>query len=283
MELPFEIDLSEKNCVVTGGAGVLCSTFSKALAQCGANVVILDVAIDEAEDVVQEIKENGGEARAIETDIMDENSLREARKEIDREYGTPDILINGAGGNHPKGTTTNEFFEREDLQDEEVKTFFDLEREGIEFVFNLNFLGTFLTTQVFAEDMTKKDDAVIINVSSMNSFTPLTKIPAYSAAKAAISNFTEWLAVHFSRENLRVNALAPGFFLTEQNRELLLDEEGDYTERAEKIISQTPLERFGEKEELIGTLLWLVDGKAAGFVNGNVVPVDGGFSAYSGV
>ena len=283
MELPFEIDLSEKNCVVTGGAGVLCSTFSKAPAQCGANVVILDVAVDKAKDVVQEIKENGGEARAIETDIMDENSLREARKEIDREYGTPDILINGAGGNHPKGTTTNEFFDREDLQDEEVKTFFDLERESIEFVFNLNFLGTFLTTQVFAEDMTKKDDAVIINVSSMNSFTPLTKIPAYSAAKAAISNFTEWLAVHFSRENLRVNALAPGFFLTEQNRELLLDEEGDYTERAEKIISQTPMKRFGEKEELIGTLLWLVDDKAAGFVNGNVVQVDGGFSAYSGV
>jgi len=283
MELPFEIDLSEKNCVVTGGAGVLCSTFSKALAQCGANVVILDVAGDKAKEVVQEIKENGGEARAIETDIMDENSLREARKEIDREYGTPDILINGAGGNHPKGTTTNEFFEREDLQDEEVKTFFDLEREGIEFVFNLNFLGTFLTTQIFAEDMTQKDDAVIINVSSMNSFTPLTKIPAYSAAKAAISNFTEWLAVHFSRENLRVNALAPGFFLTEQNRELLIDGEGDYTERAEKIISQTPMKRFGEKEELIGTLLWLVDDKAAGFVNGNVVQVDGGFSAYSGV
>jgi len=154
--------------VVTGGAGVLCSTFSKALAQCGANVVILDVAVDKAEEVVQEIRENGGEAKAIKTDIIDE-SLVEAKKEIDREYGAPDILINGAGGNHPKGTTTNEFFEREDLQKEEVKTFFDLEREGIEFVFNLNFLGTFLTTQVFAEDMTQKDDAVIINISSMNS------------------------------------------------------------------------------------------------------------------
>ncbi|SDM45249.1 SDR family oxidoreductase [Halarsenatibacter silvermanii] len=283
MKLPFKIDLSERNCVVTGGAGVLCSTFSKALAQCGANVIILDVAAEKAAEVAKTIKENGGKAKAIKTDILDEKSLLNAKKEIIREYGIPDILINGAGGNHPKGTTTNEFFERKDLQKEEVKTFFDLEREGIEFVFNLNFLGTFLTTQIFAEDMTKKDDAVIINISSMNSFTPLTKIPAYSAAKAAISNFTEWLAVHFSRENLRVNALAPGFFLTEQNKELLLDEEGNYTERAEKIISQTPLERFGEKEELIGTLLWLVGNNSAGFVNGNVVPIDGGFSAYSGV
>ncbi len=283
MELPFEVDLSNKIAVVTGGAGVLCSTFSKAIAQCGAKVAILDIAEEKAMDVAEEIIREGGEAKAIKTDILDENSLNVAKEKVDKKLGIPDILINGAGGNHPMGTTTNEFFSREDLSSKKVKTFFDLDREGIEFVFNLNFLGTFLTTQIFAEDMTKKDEAVILNISSMNAFTPLTKIPVYSAAKAAVSNFTQWLAVHFSKENVRVNALAPGFFLTEQNRGLLLGEEGKYTDRAKKIISQTPMKRFGEKEELIGTLLWLLDNNGSGFVNGNVIPIDGGFSAYSGV
>ena len=210
--------------------------------------------------------------------------LQACREQIEKDFGSCDILINGAGGNHPKGTTTKEYLEAEDLKDnQELITFFDLDPAGVEFVFNLNFLGTLLPTQVFAKDMVQRKNGTIINISSMNAFCPLTKIPAYSGAKAAVSNFTQWLAVHFSKIGVRVNAIAPGFFVTDQNRALLYDENGNPTPRTAKILAATPMGRFGGAEELIGTLLWLVNEKASGFVNGVVVPVDGGFSAYSGV
>ena len=215
--------------------------------------------------------------------MLEKESLEAAKKTINEKFGTVDILLNGAGGNNPKGTTTKDYFEIGDENAEGIKTFFDLDPAGVDFVFKLNFLGTLLPTQVFAHDLIGKKDASIINISSMNSFTPLTRIPAYSGAKAAVSNFTQWLAVHFSKTGIRVNAIAPGFFLTQQNKGLLLDENGNYTERSKKIISQTPMERFGEPEELVGTLMWLLCRDASSFVNGVVIPVDGGFSAYSGV
>src|SRR5699024_1247091 len=208
--------------------------------------------------------------------------IKDINAEILKKVGPCSILINGAGGNNPDATTDEEFFQNGKRQ-QGGKTFFDLDEDRVEDVFNLNFKGTLSPTQVFAKDMVGQKEATIINISSMNAYQPLTKIPAYSGAKAAISNFTQWLAVHFSKTNIRVNAIAPGFFLTEQNEELMFNENGDYSSRANKIISQTPAERFGEPEELIGTLLWLVDRKSSGFVNGVVVPVDGGFSAYSGV
>jgi len=284
MKLPFEIDLKGKTAVVTGGGGILCGSFAKALALCGANVAILDLYKSKADEVAADINSNGGRAMGVEANVLEAESLKKARDIIFNEFGGCDILINGAGGNHPKGTTSKEYMQKDDLESKEgITTFFDLDPKGIEFVFNLNFLGTLLPTQVFAKDMLEKEGAVIINISSMNAFTPLTKIPAYSGAKAAVSNFTQWLAVHMSKVGIRVNAIAPGFFCTDQNRSLLFNADGSYSERANKIISQTPMGRFGESEELLGTLLWLVDNKASGFVNGTVVPVDGGFSAYSGV
>ncbi len=283
MKLPFTIDLKGKTAVVTGGGGVLCSQFALALAKCEAKVAILDLYLEKAEAAAEAIRKDGGTAIGVAANVLEADSLNKAREIVCRELGTCDILINGAGGNHPKGTTTKEYLNVEDIGQEGLITFFDLDPKGVEFVFNLNFLGTLLPTQTFARDMLGKTDAVIINISSMNAFTPLTKIPAYSGAKAAVSNFTQWLAVHMSKVAIRVNAIAPGFFLTEQNRGLLIDKDGAYTKRAEKIINNTPMGRFGESEELIGTLLWLVDNNASGFVNGVVVPVDGGFSAYSGV
>ncbi len=280
--VPFKIDLNGKVAAVTGGGGVLCSEFSKALAQCGAKVAVLDLKKEAADAVAQEIESNGGNAIGVACNVLDKKSLSEAKKTVNEKLGTVDILINGAGGNNPKGTTTKDYFDKSDLNKEDVKTFFDLDEDGVRFVFDLNFTGTLLTTQVFAPDMIDRD-GVIINVSSMNAFTPLTRIPAYSGAKAAISNFTQWLAVHFSKSKIRVNAIAPGFFLTEQNKALLLDSEGKYTARSEKILSQTPMDRFGDKSELIGALLFLTSNEAAGFVNGVILPVDGGFSAYSGV
>ncbi len=284
--LPFKIDLTNKTAVVTGGGGVLCGEFAKALAACGAKVAVCDLRPENAQKVVDEINNGGGRAIAVEANVLDKDSLLSAREKINTEFGSCDILLNGAGGNNPKGTTTKEYLFPEDLDSEKTKdivTFFDLDPKGVEFVFNLNFLGTLLPTQVFAGDMATKEGTCIINVSSMNAFTPLTKIPAYSGAKAAVSNFTQWLAVHFAPVGVRVNAIAPGFFVTEQNRSLLLNADGSYTDRSKKILNSTPMNRFGKPEELIGTLLWLVDEKAAGFVNGVVVPVDGGFSAYSGV
>lgn len=283
MKLPFSIDLSGKTCVITGGGGILCSTFAKAVASAGANVAVLDLNGEAAKQIADEITADGGRAIGESCNVLEKESLEKAKAKVNAAFGSVDILINGAGGNNPKGSTTKDYYDPADEDVEEIKTFFDLDPAGIEFVFNLNFLGTLLPTQVFAHDLIGKKDAVIINISSMNAFTPLTRIPAYSGAKAAVSNFTQWLAVHFSKVGIRVNAIAPGFFLTNQNRGLLLNDDGSYSARAEKIISQTPMDRFGEKEELIGTLLYLLSYEASSFVNGVVIPVDGGFSAYSGV
>lgn len=283
MKTPFEINLKDNVAVVTGGGGILCSVFAHALAANGASVAVLDLHKDSADRVADEIKKEGGIAIGVEANVLDIESLNKAKKEVNDKLGTCDILINGAGGNNPRGTTTKDYLFPEDIENSEIATFYDLDPKGVEFVFNLNFIGTLLPTQVFSKDMLGKKDPVIINISSMNAFCPLTRIPAYSGAKAAVSNFTQWLAVHMSRVGIRVNAIAPGFFLTKQNKSLLTNPDGSYTERSQKILSQTPMQRFGEPEELVGTLLWLVDSGASGFVNGVVVPVDGGFSAYSGV
>ena len=281
MKLPFQIDLTGKVCVVTGAGGVLCSMFAEALSKTGAKVALLDLNEEAAKSYADKINENGGIAKAYKCNVLDKASIEEAHDKILADFGTCDILINGAGGNNPRATTDDEYFKKGDLNN--VKTFFDLDQSGVEFVFNLNFIGTLLPTQVFAQDMIDKDDASIINISSMNAFTPLTKIPAYSGAKAAISNFSKWLAVHFSKTNIRCNAIAPGFFVTKQNEKLLFNEDGTPTARTGKILASTPMDRFGKAEELIGTLLFLVCKDASSFVNGTVIPVDGGFSAYSGV
>ena len=281
MKLPFEINLTDKVVVVTGAGGVLCSMFAEAMANTGAKVALLDLNGDAAKEYAEKINQNGGTAKGYACDVLDKDSLESVHKEVINDIGTCDILINGAGGNNPKATTDNEYFSSEAMGN--IKTFFDLDKEGVEFVFNLNFLGTLLPTEVFAQDMLDKEDASIINISSMNAFTPLTKIPAYSGAKAAISNFTQWLAVHFSKTNIRCNAIAPGFFVTKQNEKLLFNDDGTPTPRTDKILSATPMGRFGKAEELIGALLFLVSKDASSFVNGVVIPVDGGFSAYSGV
>ena len=283
MELPFQIDLKNKVAVVTGGSGVLGAVFSRALAKAGAKVAVLARSEDKINAVVNDIKSDGGVAVGYSVDVLDKKALEEVHAEVKQRLGNCSILINGAGGNNPKATTSKEYFDASDLNDSSLQSFFDLEQDGVSDLFHLNFLGTLLPTQVFARDMTNQEESTIINISSMNAYTPLTKIPAYSGAKAAISNFTQWLAVHFSKAGIRVNAMAPGFFLTEQNRGLMIKEDGELSERAHKILSQTPMDRFGEAEELIGTLLWLVDHKSSSFVNGIVVPVDGGFSSYSGV
>ena len=282
MNLSVKPDLQGKVAVITGGAGVLCREFAKALALCGAKVAILNRTVSKAEDVVSEIRAMGGEAMAVGVNVTDKASVEAAHEAVLAAYGKCDILINGAGGNNPRATTDKEYFELGDL-DSETKTFFDLGDEDMEFVFNLNFVGTLLPTQAFARDMVGREGCTIVNVSSMNAYTPLTKIPAYSGAKAAISNFTQWLAVHFSRVCIRVNAIAPGFFSTAQNAKLLWNEDGTPTARTGKILAATPMGRFGTPEELLGTLLYLVDERASGFVTGVVIPVDGGFSAYSGV
>ncbi len=282
IKTPLSIDLKGKVAVVTGAAGVLCSMFAEALAANGASVALLDLNGEQAKKVAEKINAEGGKAIGIETNVLQKESIEAAREEVLKTFGKCDILLNGAGGNNPRGTTDKEYLFPEDVDNEEIKTFFNLDPKGVEFVFNLNFLGTLLPTQVFAKDMIERN-SIIVNVSSMNAFCPLTKIPAYSGAKAAISNFTQWLAVHFSKVGIRVNAIAPGFFVTNQNRALLMNEDGSYTDRSRKILSQTPMDRFGEAEELLGTLLWLCDNGASGFVNGVVVPVDGGFAAYSGV
>lgn len=281
MKLPFQIDLTGKVVVVTGAGGVLCSMFAEAMAKTGAKVALLDLNEEAAKAFAADIVKQGGTARGYLCNVLDKDSIEAAHAQITADFGTCDILINGAGGNNPKATTDDEYFAPEDLG--KVKTFFDLDQSGVEFVFNLNFLGTLLPTQVFAKDMLDKEDASIINISSMNAYTPLTKIPAYSGAKAAISNFTQGLAVHFSRTGIRCNAIAPGFFVTKQNEKLLFNEDGTPTPRTGKILGSTPMNRFGEAQELLGTLLFLVSKEASGFVNGVVIPVDGGFSAYSGV
>ncbi|MQR02066.1 SDR family oxidoreductase [Glaciimonas soli] len=284
MTLPFQIDLSGRVAVITGGGGVLCAEFGRALASCGAKVALLDLDGNAAERQAAAIRAQGGTAIGIATNVLERPSLEHAAATVLAHFGPCDLLLNGAGGNNPKGTTSKESYESGDLADPAVSSFFDLDQQAVEFVFKLNFMGTLLPTQVFAQQMLDRPGCAIINMSSMNAFRPLTKIPAYSGAKAAISNFTQWLAVHFADAGIRVNAIAPGFFETAQNQTLLIDQvSGKYTERAEKIIAHTPMRRFGITDDLLGTLLWLASPQASGFVNGIVVPVDGGFSAYSGV
>lgn len=280
MSLPFRIDLSGKVAVVTGAGGVLCSGFAKSLAECGAKVALLDLNFAAADRCAKEISAAGGTAKAYEANVLDRENMDAVAATIQTDLGMCDILINGAGGNNPQATTDKEYYEAGDI-DAETKSFFDLDPKGVEFVFNLNFLGTLIPTQSFAQNMGR--GSTILNISSMNAYTPLTKIPAYSGAKAAISNFTQWLAVHFSKAGIRVNAIAPGFFVTAQNKKLLFNEDGSPSARTGKILAATPMDRFGKAEELTGALLYLISNEAASFVTGIVIPVDGGFSAYSGV
>ena len=266
--------LAGKTAVVTGGGGVLCGAMSRALGRVGVKVAVLDILEDAAQNLAEEIVAAGGEAMAVQCDVLDKDGIEVVAQQVMDTYGRVDILINGAGGNKKEATTSSEL------------SFFDLPPEAIRWVFDLNFLGTLLPSQVFGRLMAEEGEGCILNISSMNAFRPLTRIPAYSAAKAAVSNFTQWLAVHMSQEyspEIRVNAIAPGFFLTQQNRFLLIDEEsGEFTRRGRTIIDHTPMARFGDPEDLIGTVLWLLS-PAARFVHGVVVPVDGGFSAFSGV
>ena len=276
MKTPFTVDLSSKVIAITGAGGIICSEFAKALAANGAKVALLDINEEAAKKYADEIGEN---ALAVKCNCLDKESIIAAKKAINDKFGAVNFLINGAGGNNPRASTDNEQM-TPDL--EGVKDFFALEESGLKFVFDLNITSAFLTTQVFAPDMIKTGGN-IINISSMNAYRPLTKIPAYSAAKAGISNFTQWLAVHFAPCAIRCNAIAPGFFVTNQNRALLFNEDGTPTARTGKILAATPMKKFGEISDLIGCLLWLADDNASGFVTGTVIPVDGGFSAYSGV
>lgn len=278
-------NLKGRVAVVTGGGGVLCADFAKSLAKQGVKVAILDLNEAAAQKVADEINADGGVAIAVGCNVLEKESMENARAVINEKLGTCDILLNGAGGNNPKGTTTKETLEKIDLieKDENIKTFFDLDANGISFVFNLNFLGTLIPTQVFARDMAEKENTCIVMVTSMNAYRPLTKIPAYSAAKAAVKNFTEFMAVHFADVGIRVNAIAPGFFSTNQNKALLWNEDGTPTDRTKKILNATPMNRFGESEELTGALLFLCDEAYSSFITGTSICVDGGFSAYSGV
>jgi len=278
-----ELNLKDKVAVITGGAGIICSTMSKSLAAHGVKTVILDINIDAATEVAKQIeKEFNTASIGVSASVLDRASLESAKKDIHAKFGTIDILVNGAGGNSSQATTRVE--KMEGTEDENLEeTFFGLQIEGFDRVFDLNFKGALIPSMVFATDLVRKKSGVIINISSMNSYRPLTKVAAYSAAKAAVNNFTQWLAVHFSKTGVRVNAIAPGFLLTNQNRFLLIDEiTGSLTPRGKKIIDGTPMERYCVPEELTGTLIYLVSDLSK-FVTGVVIPVDGGFSAYSGV
>jgi NAD(P)-dependent dehydrogenase (short-subunit alcohol dehydrogenase family) len=274
MDLKNPYNLSGKAAVLTGGAGVLCSTMARALSACGAKIAILDINLEAAQQVAAQLREAGGEAMAIKANVLDKASIEEAAQHVISAFGRVDILINGAGGNKKEATTSDDL------------SFFDLPADAIRWVFELNCIGTVLPSQVFGRYMAEQDSGCIINISSMAAFRPLTRTAAYSPAKAAVSNFTQWLAVHISQNystRIRVNAIAPGFFLTEQNRFLLVDEaSGDLTQRGQTIIDHTPMDRFGDPEDLIGVVLWLLS-DGASFVHGAVIPIDGGFSAFSGV
>ena len=273
----------KKVCVVTGAGGVLCSAFAKDMARAGYAVALLDINEQAAQQYADEIVAEGGIAKAYKTNVLDREVIEAVHEQILRDLGKCTVLINGAGGNSPRATTTHEYYEEGDIDRNDITTFFNLDKSGFDFVFDLNIKGVLLPTQVFAQDMIGQEGCSILNVSSMNAYTPLTKIPAYSAAKAGISNFTQWLAVHFAKEGIRVNAIAPGFFATNQNRALLFNEDGTPTARTGKILAATPMGRFGEADELLGALRFLTDPAESAFVTGIVIPVDGGFSAYSGV
>ena len=278
----LDTNLTGKVAVVTGAGGVLCSNFAKVLARAGAKVALLDLNEAAAQVFADEIVAEGGIAKAYSCNVLDKDVCYAVAEKVMADLGPCDILINGAGGNNPKATTDKEYFEIGDIE-ADTKSFFDLDASGVGFVFNLNFLGTLIPSQAFASQMIGRPGCNILNISSMNAYAPLTKIPAYSGAKAAISNFTQWLAVHFSKVGIRVNAIAPGFFSTKQNAKLLFNEDGTPTARTGKILAATPMGRFGESEELEGGLLFLLNNEAAGFITGVVLPIDGGFSAYSGV
>lgn len=275
-------DLTGKVAVVTGAGGVLCSEFAKVLARAGAKVALLDLNYDAANKFAEEIVAGGGCAKAYACNVLDKDICFGVAEQVKADLGPCDILLNGAGGNNPRATTDKEYYEEGDLTSD-TKSFFDLDKSGVEFVFNLNFIGTLIPTQAFAQQMLGREGCNILNISSMNAYTPLTKIPAYSGAKAAISNFTQWLAVHFSHAGIRVNAIAPGFFSTKQNAALLFNADGTPTARTGKILAATPMGRFGESAELSGAVLFLLNNDAASFITGVTLPIDGGFSAYSGV
>lgn len=276
---PIHENLKGKTAVITGGSGVLCSEMAHELSRHGVNVAILNRTVEKGEAIAAEINGAGGSAIAVAADVLDQDSLEAAKATVVEAFGRVDILINGAGGNHPDAITAVETYE----EDSTEKSFFDMDARGFSKVFDTNFIGTFLTCQVFGKELLKQESPVIINVSSMSAYSPMTKVPAYSAAKSAINNFTMWMAVHFAETGMRVNAIAPGFFLTSQNRNLLLKEDGTHTDRSKKIIAHTPMKRFGQPKDLLGALLWLTDYEYSGFVTGVTVPVDGGFMAYSGV
>ena len=281
MKNVLNTDLTGKVCVVTGAGGAICGMFAKTLARAGGKVAVLDLNEQAAQQVADEINAEGGIAKAYKANVLEKENLEAVHQQVLVDLGPCDVLINGAGGNNPRATTDNEFhFEAKDI--EGCKTFFDLDKSGVEFVFALNWLGTLLPTQVFAVDMIDRDGN-ILNIASMNAYTPLTKIPAYSGAKAAIVNFTEWLATYFEKSGIRVNAIAPGFFVGNQNRRLLFNEDGTPTARTAKILAGTPMGRFGELNELEGAVLFLLNNAAAGFITGVCIPIDGGYAAYSGV
>lgn len=273
--------MKDKVVVITGAGGVLCSAMAEAMAETGNKVALIGLHEEKVAVIAERLTAKGLTARAYGGNVLDKAAMEEVRGKVVSELGTCDILINGAGGNSARGNTQDEFLKAEHIG--ELKTFFDIEPEGVESVIKLNFMGTWIPTQVFAKDMIGKKGCSIINISSMNAYTPLTTIPGYSGAKAAISNFTQWLSVYFAKEGIRCNAIAPGFFLTQQNYSLLYDENGNPTARTEKILRNTPMERMGEPKELLGTLFYLADEEMSGFVDGVVIPVDGGFQAYSGV
>lgn len=272
-----------KTIVITGAGGVLCSLFAEFLAEKGDKIALLDLNEDAAKEVAKKITDKGFTAKAYKCDVMNKANIENVHTQILADFGKCDILINGAGGNSPKCTTVHEEYEKGDESADDFMTFFNIDETGFDFVFDLNLKGVLLPSQVFMKDMVGREACSVLNVSSMNAYRPLTKIPAYSAAKAAVTNFTSWLAVHFAKEGIRVNAIAPGFFVTNQNKALLFNEDGTATARSEKILRSTPMGRFGEAQELLGTVEWLTDYTKSKFVTGVTVAVDGGFSAYSGV
>lgn len=276
-------NLKGKTVVITGGSGVLCSAFAYAYAEQGMNVAVLGRTMSKLEPVAQKITELGGKGLAVACDVVDEESVKAAKKVVNDAFGKVDILVNGAGGNHPRGNTDKEHYEQGDMDNPDIVSFFDIPKENFNFVFDLNLVGTIIPSQVFIPDMIGRKGTSVINVASMSSYHAITKVSAYSAAKAAIVNLTEWLAVHFATSGIRVNAIAPGWFITTQNHDLLLNPDGSYTERSKKVIRQTPMDRFGVPEDLLGTMLFLADDTLSGFITGTVIPVDGGIHAYMGI